>query len=172
MANELEQKARELREIHGAIIRALAKIVTAPQTDEQFDAELIPRGFVMDQVVGIRAQLDRVSPIVAALQQAQQPGAQAVGEVVGTGIGSLSHVATLTRALPEGTKIYTAPPPLPEGVSEEDVEAAARGICARRVTPEVRSGSHPLRAQWRAYESDARAALESYLASLRATDVR
>lgn len=104
MANELEQRAREhllayLTHLH-------------PEHDE--------------------AAYNSVTETVAALQQAQQPGAQAVGYVsphVVEHLRSGGHSCTTItshRAMLDDVALYTAPPPLPEGVSEEDVDAALK----------------------------------------------
>jgi hypothetical protein len=119
----IEQRATELRNIGSAIVQALARIVNAPQTDEQFDANVIPRSFVIDQALLIKEQYDKILPIAAALQ-AQQPGAQAVAwapnrvrtEVYEDGKWRTLCVYGFSR--PD-----TQPPSIPEP-SEEDVEAA------------------------------------------------
>jgi hypothetical protein len=101
---------------------------------------------------------------IAALQQAQQPGAQGAVAVVGDDL----YPAWVDDApdLPPGTKLYTAPHPLPEGVSEEDVEAEAISLW-HRFAPDDRIewDEEPHKAE---YRDAARSILESYRARLAA----
>lgn len=53
-----EKMREDWRECHGKIIKALAHMVNCPQTDEQVEAELIPRGLIMTEVMRIREALD------------------------------------------------------------------------------------------------------------------
>jgi hypothetical protein len=50
-----------IRNAQSDAIHALAAIVNTPQTDEQCDAELIPREPVMEQVVRARQAWDKIS---------------------------------------------------------------------------------------------------------------
>lgn len=60
MINNAEREA--FQKAYGDVIKALADIVAnAPQTDEQCEAELIPRPYVMDRVVRIRQAMDALS---------------------------------------------------------------------------------------------------------------
>jgi hypothetical protein len=69
MTNNAEREG--FRKSYGEVIKALADIVAnAPQTDEQCDAELIPRPYVMDRVVRIREAMDALSKLWQARAQA------------------------------------------------------------------------------------------------------
>ena len=52
------------QEPYSRIIHALARIVTAPQTDKQFDADVLPRDPVMMEVTRIRHALDDLMKFV------------------------------------------------------------------------------------------------------------
>lgn len=108
MVNELEQKAREL--LAAEYVRSGASERTARVSSESPNNDS-----------AIRA-------IVAALQQAQQPGAQAAARTyrLATGEARIDFTEDRFRDLPPGTNLYAASPPLPEGVSEEDVDAALK----------------------------------------------
>ena len=51
---------------YSEIIHALARIVTAPQTDKQFDADVLPRDPVLMEVTRIRHALDELMKFVPA----------------------------------------------------------------------------------------------------------
>jgi hypothetical protein len=69
MTNNAEREG--FRKSYGDVIKALADIVAnAPQTDEQCEAELIPRPYVMDRVVQIREAMDALSKLWQARAQA------------------------------------------------------------------------------------------------------
>lgn len=59
---------QEVREAHSKIVAALARLVTCQQTDEQFEAELLPRGLVMDEVVKIRDAARAMIAHITALE--------------------------------------------------------------------------------------------------------
>ncbi len=107
-----------------------------------------------------------------AALRSQQPGAQAVGYVSPHVVEHLRaggfSATTITphRAMKDDVAIYTAPPPLPEGVSEEDVEAEAISLW-HRFAPDDRIewDEEPHKAE---YRDAARSILESYRARLAA----
>jgi hypothetical protein len=69
MTNKAEREI--FRKSYGEVIKALADIVAnAPQTDEQCEAELIPRPYVMDRVIQIREAMDTLSKLWQARAQA------------------------------------------------------------------------------------------------------
>jgi hypothetical protein len=49
------------RRAYSSIIRSLAELATAPQTDEQCEKDLIPRDYVMDRTASIRRACDDLS---------------------------------------------------------------------------------------------------------------
>lgn len=65
-ASEREPVDAAVRKACGNIIKALASIVTAPQTDAQFDADVLPRDPIMARVTQIRAQVDVIYRAVPA----------------------------------------------------------------------------------------------------------
>lgn len=52
------------QEPYSRIIHALARLVTLPQTDKQFDADVLPRDPVMMEVTSIRLALDELMKFV------------------------------------------------------------------------------------------------------------
>lgn len=76
-----ERRARELLAIHGACIRLLSEIVCVHQTDDQLDGEVIPRPPVMLAATRLREQLDKLSAIVAALEEAPAGAGEPAGSV-------------------------------------------------------------------------------------------
>lgn len=65
-ASEREPVDSAVRKACGNIIKGLASIVTAPQTDAQFDADVLPRDPIMARVTQIRAQVDAIYRAVPA----------------------------------------------------------------------------------------------------------
>ena len=68
------------QEPYGRIIHALARLVTLPQTNTQFDADVLPRDPVMMEVTRIRHALDdlmkfvpKVDPAALAARVAPPP---------------------------------------------------------------------------------------------------
>ena len=62
----LVEMAAKWVETRSAIIRRLAAIINAPQTDAQLDAEVIPRHFVMSEVIAIREACDLMNKSLPA----------------------------------------------------------------------------------------------------------
>lgn len=190
MANDLEQKARELLEFerhkptentgivcYSAALRAIAAALQAQQPrgsrltaydglTEQFCDEVAR---LADDAPGIH---DAVRGALASCDASivpncgQQPGAQAVAIV-----GDDLYPGWVDDApdLPPGTKLYTAPPPLPEGVSEEDAKAALAAMDAVLVELTGLYGVEKLSDDHQAeLLQGIRAALENFLARLAA----
>ena len=141
----------------------------AEQWKNEADATLRDETALGTDVARAMLQRDLANELRAALQQAQQPGAQAVAwrrwnEDEGD-YELTSNSAWAAMYLNRGWEpLYTAPPPLPEGVSEEDVEAATMAYAELAVkygySNDVRTvGVDP---------ECIRAALESYRARLAA----
>ena len=63
----LREEGKDGHSIYGAVIRRLAAIVNTPQTDQQCDDEVLPRGPVMEEVTGLRIELDRLSVMLARI---------------------------------------------------------------------------------------------------------
>lgn len=107
MANDLEQRAlKTLAQIKGHVAWRKGGIHRVPSIVE----------------------MSEWAEVVAELQQAQQPGAQAAARTyrLATGEARIDFTEDRFRDLPPGTNLYAASPPLPEGVSEEDVDAALK----------------------------------------------
>lgn len=145
MANELKQRVRDVADEINA--------VRIPTNNQQ--CQVHPNL--------IRHWSEELRAIVAALQQAQQPGAQAVTEelideavncawhVAGTTLHSREDIKAAVKAIYPmfvGKIIVAAPPPLPEGVSEEDTLAAEQAF-----EDAVRAGATSTHAHGEALES-------------------
>lgn len=164
MANDLEQRADEI----------LAKVC---EGDEETVAYLCG---------GLVPIAKAREAIVAALQQAQQPGAQAVaiepepdldahdpksGELVAQWLfrNGFRELAAVVRAQLDMRAPRKATPPLPEGVSEEDAKAALAAMDAVLVELTGLYGVEKLSDDHQAeLLQGIRAALENFLARLAA----
>lgn len=78
-ASERETGDAAVREACRNIIKALASIVNAPQTDAQVDADVLPRDPIMARVTQIRAQVDAIyravpAPVHPTMQYAASRG--------------------------------------------------------------------------------------------------
>lgn len=62
---------RQLMGVSGDVTKLLASLCTAPQTDKQYDADVLPRDLVMARVQDIRVAMDKgLSPAIVALRAA------------------------------------------------------------------------------------------------------